>query len=63
MAALHDLPFFSCECRGVKFYGLSDDGELFGSQVTFTRNPGHHKDPNCVEVMIVKQPENIIVIL
>ena len=35
----------------MKFYGLSDAGELFGSQVTFTRNPGHHK---CVEVMVVK---------
>ena len=48
------LHFFSSECRGVKFYGLSDAGELFGSQVTFTRNPGHHKDPSCVEVMVVK---------
>ena len=56
--ALQDLAFFSCECRGVKFYGLSDADELFGSQVAFTRNPGHHKDPNCVEVM-VKQPGNI----
>ena len=60
---VRDLVFFSCECRGVKFYGLSNAGELFGSQVTFTRNPDHHKDPNCVEVMVVKQPENIIVIL
>ena len=37
---------------------LSDAGVLFGSQVTFTRNPGQHKDPNCVEEM-VKQPMNI----
>ena len=53
MAALRDLAFFSCECRGVKFYGLSDGGELFGSRVTFARNPDHPMDPNCVEVMAV----------
>ena len=55
MAALRDLAFFSCECRGVKFYGLSNAGELFGSQVTFRRNPDNCKDPNCVEVMVAKR--------
>ena len=35
MAALRDLAFFGCECRGVKFYGLSDAGELFGSSGPF----------------------------
>ena len=54
MAAVCDLAFFSCECRGVKFYGLSNADELFGSQVTFKRNPDHFKDPNCVEVMVAK---------
>ena len=34
----------------MKFYGLSDAGELFGSRVTFARNPHHRMDPNCVEV-------------
>ena len=33
MAALHDLAFFGCECRGVKFYGLSNAGE-WGGMVT-----------------------------
>ena len=55
MAGLRDLAFFSCECRGVKFYGLSNAGELFGSQVTFRRNPDNCKDPNCVEVMVTKR--------
>ena len=58
MAALRDLAFFSCECRGVKFYGSSDAGELFGSRVTFIRNPDHPMDPNCVEVMVIKQEGN-----
>ena len=57
MAALCDLAFFSCECRAVKFYGLSNAGELFGSQVTFRRNPDHCKDPNCVEVVVAKHKQ------
>ena len=40
----------------MNFYGLSDAGELFGSRVTFAKNPDHPMDPNCVEV--IKQEGN-----
>ena len=42
----------------MKFCGLSDAGELFGSRVTFARNSNHPIDPNCVGVMVIKQEGN-----
>lgn len=47
------LRFLAVSAGGVKFYGLSDAGELFGSKVTFVRKPDHPMDPNCVEVMVI----------
>ena len=52
--AVRDLAFFCCQCRGVKFYGLSEGGDLFGSKVRFKRRPSHPADANCVEVMVVQ---------
>ena len=45
--------WYTSLCRGVKFCGLSNADELFGTQVTFT-SPGNHKDSNCVDVVVVK---------
>ena len=46
------LAFFTCHCRGVKFYDLAEVGARQGSKVRFVRDPGNPCDTNCVEVWL-----------
>ena len=46
------LAFFTCYCRGVKFYDLAEVGARQGSKVRFVRDPGNPYDTNCVEVWL-----------
>ena len=51
---LSPLVFFTTQCQGVKFYSFSDGGVEFGDDVIFMRKPNHFKDPNCVEVRVIR---------
>lgn len=50
MAADSLLAFFSCQCRGIKFYDLSDVSVMQGDRITFVREPHNPRDSNSVAV-------------
>ena len=47
-----DLAYFSCRCRGVKFYQLSEVGTRDFTPLAFVRDPSNMYDRNCVEVKL-----------
>ena len=46
------LAFFSCQCRGIKFYDLSDIGARQGDGVVLVREPHNPRDSNSVAVFL-----------
>ena len=50
MAADSLLALFSCQCRGIKFYDLSDVSVRQGDRIIFVREPHNPWDSNCVAV-------------
>ena len=50
-----DLAFFTCVCRGVKFYDAGVGGPLLplSTRLAFKREPGNLYDPNAVLVFVV----------
>ena len=51
---LSALVFFTTQCWGVKFYSFPDGGMEFGDKLIFMRKPNHFKDPNCIEVRVIR---------
>ena len=47
--------FFSCKCKGIKFYDLREAGLEFWQHVTFVREPSNPQDCNAVMVCTVSR--------
>ena len=44
------LAFFSCECRGVKFYDVKSVGAKWWTKVSLVKEPSNRHNPFCVAV-------------
>ena len=52
MAADCLLALISCQCRGIKFYDLSDIGARQGDGFILVREPHNPRDSNCIAVFL-----------
>ena len=52
MAADRVLAFFSCQCRVIKFYDLSDIGARQRDGVILVREPHNPRDSDCLAVFL-----------